>query len=156
MENCRNGFVGKGAHIARNSLFLFSFPSPIRHHSPLLFTRISARLIHSLSLQTKINDMNTSSYSREPPSSKRATPQNASVGAKVSHHSSNPQLARKAKLSHLPGPTVDELLQRLNGNAPPTKMIGRKAPGTNGFVLARERLPLTRIKKNNKLRQVEK
>jgi len=91
MENCRNR---RGAHI-----LLFPFPSPIRHHrSPLLFTRISARLIHSLSLQTKINDMNTSSYSREPPSPKRATPQNASVGEKASHPSGNPQLARKTKL----------------------------------------------------------
>ena len=77
----------------------FFLPSPLQlHHSPLLFTRISARLIHSLSLQTKINDMNTSSYSREPPSPKRATPQNASVGEKASHPSGNPQLARKTKL----------------------------------------------------------
>ncbi|CAL6296670.1 unnamed protein product [Bathycoccus prasinos] len=83
--------------------------------------------------------MNTSSYSRERPSPKRATPQNASVGAKVSHPSANPQLGRKT--NHLPGPTVDELLQRLNGNAPPTKMIGRKAPGTNGFVLACDAVP---------------
>jgi len=104
-------------------------------NSLLLFTRVSARLKHSLSLQTKINDMNTSSYSREPPSPKRATPQNASVGEKVSHPSGNPQLGRKAKVgpiyypNSLPGPTVDELLQRLNGNAPPTKTIGRKAPG---------------------------
>ncbi|CAL6334391.1 unnamed protein product [Bathycoccus prasinos] len=85
--------------------------------------------------------MNTSSYSREPPPPKRATPQNASVGEKVSLPSGNPHLARKAKLYHLPGPTVDELLQRLNGNAPPTKMIGRKAPGTNGFVLACDAVP---------------
>ena len=40
-----------------------------------------------------------------------------------------------------PGPTVTELLQRLNGNAPPTKTIGRKAPGTNGFVLACDAVP---------------
>ena len=46
--------------------FLLSSFLPLSNHSPLLFTRISARLIHSLSLQTKINDMNTSSYSREP------------------------------------------------------------------------------------------
>jgi len=62
------------------------------------------------------------------------------VGAKASHPSGNPQSARKA-LYKLPGPTVDELLQRLNGNAPPTKMIGRKAPGTNGFVLACDAVP---------------
>ncbi|CAL6379948.1 unnamed protein product [Bathycoccus prasinos] len=85
--------------------------------------------------------MNTSSYSREPPSPKRATPQNASVGAKVSHPSANPQLGRKAQLYKLPGPTVHELLQRLNGNAPPTKMIGRKAPGTNGFFRACDAVP---------------
>ncbi|CAL6323946.1 unnamed protein product [Bathycoccus prasinos] len=84
--------------------------------------------------------MNTSSYSREPPSPKRATPQNASVGEKVSLPSGNPQLARK-ELYKLPGPTVDELLQRLNGNAPPTKMIGRKAPGTNGFFRACDAVP---------------
>ena len=85
--------------------------------------------------------MNTSSYSREPPSPKRATPQNASVGAKVSHPFANPQSGRETKLYHLPGPTVDELLKRLNGNAPPTKMIGRKAPGTNGFFLACDAVP---------------
>jgi hypothetical protein len=85
--------------------------------------------------------MNTSSYSREPPSPKRATPKNASVGEKVSHPSANPQSGRETKLYHLPGPTVDELLQRLNGNSPPTKTIGRKAPGTNGFVLARDAVP---------------
>ena len=85
--------------------------------------------------------MNTSSYGREPPSPKRATPQNASVGAKVSHPSANPQLGRESKLYKLPGPTVDELLQRLNGNAPPTKMIGRKAPGTNGFFRACDAVP---------------
>ena len=56
-------------------------------------------------------------------------------------------MGRKAKVgpiyypNSLPGPTVDELLQRLNGNAPPTKTIGRKAPGTNGFVLARDAVP---------------
>ena len=85
--------------------------------------------------------MNTSSYSREPPSPKRATPQNTSVGEKASLPSGNPHLGRETKLYHLPGPTVDELLQRLNGNAPPTKMIGRKAPGTNGFVLACDAVP---------------
>ena len=130
----------RGAYFFNYSSFFLPLLQSSRN-SPLLFTRISARLIHSLSLQTKINDMNTSSYSREPPSPKRATPQNASVGAKVSHPSGNPQLGRKAKLSHLPGPTVDELLQRLNGNAPPTKMIGRKAPGTNGFFLACDAVP---------------
>ena len=36
---------------------------------------------------------------------------------------------------------VHALLQRLNGNAPPTKTIGRKAPGTNGFVLACDAVP---------------
>ena len=90
---------GKKRCLLFQLFFFFPFPSPIRHHrSSLLFTRISARLKHSLSLQTKINDMNTSSYSREPPSPKRATPQNASVGEKASHPSGNPQLARKTKL----------------------------------------------------------
>ena len=71
----------------------------------------------------------------------------SSILEKVSHPSGNPQLGRKAKVgpiyypNSLPGPTVDELLQRLNGNAPPTKTIGRKAPGTNGFVLARDAVP---------------
>jgi len=36
---------------------------------------------------------------------------------------------------------VHALLQRLNGNAPPTKTIGRKAPGTNGFDLACDAVP---------------
>ena len=85
--------------------------------------------------------MNTSSYGRKPPSPKRATPQNASVREEVSHPSGNPQSGRETKLYHLPGPTVDELLKRLNGNAPPTKTIGRKAPGTNGFVLACDAVP---------------
>ena len=54
--------LGKKRCLLFQLFFFFPFPSPIRHRSSLLFTRISARLKHSLSLQTKINDMNTSSY----------------------------------------------------------------------------------------------
>jgi len=50
--------------------------------------------------------MNTSSYGREPPSLKRATPQNASMGEKVSHPSGNPQLGRKGPIYFPPGPTA--------------------------------------------------
>ena len=57
-----------------------------------------------------------------------------------SHHSSL-LFTRISARYKLPGPTVHELLQRLNGNASPTKMIGRKAPGTNGFVLACDAVP---------------
>ena len=81
-----------------STILLFSLPLS---NSTSFFTfiqRISVRLQHSLSLQRKLNDMNTSSYAREPPSPKRATPQNASVGEKVSHPSDNPQLGRKAKV----------------------------------------------------------
>ena len=62
--------------------------------------------------------MNTISYDRVPPSPKRATPQNASVGEKVSHPSDNPQSGRKGPIYYPNG--VHALLQRLNGNAPPT------------------------------------
>ena len=62
--------------------------------------------------------MNTSWYGREPPSPKRAAPHNTTVGEKVSHPSDNPQLRRKGPIYYPNG--VRALLQRLNGNAPPT------------------------------------
>ena len=57
--------------------------------------------------------MSTSSYDRVPPSSKHATPQNASVGEKKTlNPSDKPQLGGKAKPIYYP--------YGVNGNAPPT------------------------------------
>ena len=90
--------------------------------------------------------MNTFLYGPVPTLPKRATPDNRAEGEEEPNRFQTPAQAQLSRKKENDGPIyfpngVHALIQRVNGNAPPSTTIGRKAPGTNLMYRACDAVP---------------